>query len=78
MGKDSVFVPQPFADSAGPHLALARAGIPAVLLNDPEFGPGNSYWHTVRDLPSNASTETLALVGQVVAEVVYRGVPESR
>jgi Zn-dependent M28 family amino/carboxypeptidase len=78
MGRDSVFAPQPFADSAGPHLALARAGIPAALVSDPELGPGNSYWHTGRDLPTHASAETLALVGEVVAEVIYRGVPEER
>jgi hypothetical protein len=55
---------------------LAAAGIPAVLVADPVLGPGNSYWHTVNDLPSQASRETLALVGAVVTEVVYRGVPE--
>jgi len=76
--KDSVFVAEAVPDTAGPHALLSAAGIPAVRVWDPEYGPGNSYWHTTRDLPTSVSRETLALVGQVLAEVVYRGVPEER
>ena len=76
MRKDSVFVAEAVPDTAGPHALLSAAGIPAVRVWDPEYGPGNSYWHTTRDLPTSVSRETLALVGQVLAEVVYRGVPE--
>lgn len=76
MGRDSVFAAEAVADTAGPHALLSAAGIPAIRVWDPEYGPGNSYWHTVRDLPTSASRETLALVGEVLTEVVYRGVPE--
>ena len=76
MRKDSFFVAEAVDDSAGAHLALARAGIPAVWVNDPVYGPGNSYFHTVRDLPGAIDRETLTLVGSVLAEVVYRGIPE--
>ena len=76
MRRDSVFVVEAVPDSTGPHALLSAAGIPAVLVADPVLGPGNSYWHTVNDLPSQASRETLALVGAVVTEVVYRGLPE--
>jgi glutaminyl-peptide cyclotransferase len=78
MGKDSVFVAETVPDSLGAHLLLSRAGIPAARLNDPEYGPGNSWFHTVRDLPAGTRRETLALVGGVLAEVVYRGIPPSR
>jgi glutaminyl-peptide cyclotransferase len=73
--RDSVFAPEAVPESAGAHALLSAAGIPAVLVADPVLGPGNSWWHTVNDLPSQASRETLALVGAVVTEVVYRGVP---
>jgi hypothetical protein len=76
MGRDSVFAAEAVPDSTGPHALLSAAGIPAVRVADPVLGPGNSYWHTVNDLPSQASRETLALVGAVVTEVVYRGLPE--
>ena len=78
MRRDSVFVAEGVADQKGPHALLSAAGIPAIRVWDPELGPGNSYWHTVNDLPSNASRETLALVGEVITEVVYRGIPEAR
>lgn len=77
-GRDSVFVTETVSDSAGAHALLNAAGIPAVLVADPVLGPGNSYWHTVNDLPTQASRETLGLVGTVVTEVVYRGTPEER
>lgn len=78
MKMDSLFSPDPVPYSTGADLPLSRAGIATVLLNDPELGPGNSYWHTVRDLPGNASRETLGAVGAVLTEVVYRGVPEGK
>jgi glutaminyl-peptide cyclotransferase len=78
MGRDSVFVAEGVADQKGPHALFSAAGIPAVRVWDPELGPGNSHWHTINDLPSNASRETLALVGEVITEVVYRGIPEAR
>ncbi|HSU13494.1 M28 family peptidase [Longimicrobium sp.] len=75
MRLDSVFVAETVPDSLGAHLLLSRAGIPAARLNDPEYGPGNSWFHTARDLPGATRRETLALVGGVLAEVVYRGIP---
>ena len=32
----------------------------------------NSFWDTLRDVPENTSSRTLSMVGDVVAEVVYR------
>jgi len=55
------------------HLPLNKAGLPTVDLIDFEFGPGNRLWHTPQDIPENTSPETLRMVGEVVAELVFRG-----
>ena len=54
------------------HLPLNDAGIPTINIIDFDYGPGNGYWHTPDDVPSNTSPETLRMVGEVVAELVYR------
>jgi glutaminyl-peptide cyclotransferase len=54
------------------HLQLNDAGIPTIDLIDFDYGPGNRFWHTPRDTPENTSAQTLLMVGDVVAEVVYR------
>ena len=78
MGYDSVFVTDRVPGIGDDHVPLNGAGIPAILIIDPEYGPGGAYFHTVDDLPKNVSRETLAMVGEVVAELVYRGIPEGR
>lgn len=55
------------------HLPLNEAGLPTVNIIDFEFGPGNRLWHTLQDTPENTSPQTLQMVGEVVAEVIYRG-----
>jgi hypothetical protein len=55
------------------HLPLIQAGIPVADIIDFVYGPDNSLWHTPRDVPENTSAETLGIVGEVVAELVYRG-----
>ncbi len=55
------------------HLPLLEKGIRAIDIIDFDYGPGNSYWHTPRDDIENVSAETLEMVGEVVAEWVYRG-----
>ncbi len=54
------------------HLPLNDAGIPTINIIDFDYGPGNGYWHTPDDVPSNTSPEALRMVGEVVAELVYR------
>lgn len=78
LGRDSVFTAETVDDSAGAHLRFSAAGIPAARVSDPVYGPGNSYWHTVNDLPANVGAETLAEVGEVLAELIYRGIPEAK
>lgn len=55
------------------HVPLNEAGIPTVDIIDFEYGPGNSLWHTPNDVLANVSPATLEVVGEVVAEVAYRG-----
>lgn len=57
----------------GDHLVLRTSGIPTILIADGEYGPGNAYWRTANDLPSNTQAESLAAVGEVIAELIYRG-----
>ncbi len=55
------------------HVPLNQAGIPTVDVIDFEYGPDNLLWHTPRDTPDQVSVETLRMVGELVAELVYRG-----
>ncbi len=54
------------------HVQFIDAGIPVADIIDFDYGPGNGFWHTSRDVPGNTSAQTLFMVGDVVAEVVYR------
>ncbi|HET6230653.1 MAG TPA: M28 family peptidase [Longimicrobiaceae bacterium] len=55
------------------HLPLIAAGIPSVLVIDLDYGPGNSFWHTGDDLPANVSRQTMKMVADVMADLVYSG-----
>ena len=54
------------------HVQFNDVGIPVANLIDFDYGSGNSFWHTPRDVVGNTSAQTLLMVGEVVAEVVYR------
>jgi Zn-dependent M28 family amino/carboxypeptidase len=54
------------------HIELNSAGIPTIDIIDFNYGPGHSFWHTLDDISANTSAQTLGIVGDVVAEVVYR------
>lgn len=75
LGYDTVFVAEtaPALDGQGP--VLAAAGIPAVVVADREYGPGNLRWHASDDLPRFLSKETLRLVGRTLAALVYGETP---
>ncbi len=55
------------------HIPLNEAGIATVNIIDFDYGSGNALWHTPDDVPENVSATTLGMVGEVVAELVYRG-----
>lgn len=50
------------------HIPLNEAGIPTINLIDFDYGP----WHTLEDTPDKCSPASLAMVGNTVAEVIYR------
>ena len=54
------------------HIQFIDAGIPVADIIDFEYGPSPGFWHTPLDVPENTSAQTLLMVGDVVAEVVYR------
>lgn len=71
-----------FPERVGPrvnddHVPLNEAGIRTIDIIDfvygPDTKPGGQYWHTPQDVIENVSAFTLGMVGEVLAEVVYRG-----
>jgi hypothetical protein len=71
LGHGDVFVAEVAEPIADDHLPLNEAGIPAVVVIDLEYGPGNRYWHTLDDVPARTSARTLGLVAEVVVALVY-------
>jgi glutaminyl-peptide cyclotransferase len=57
-----------FTDVNDDHIALNQAGIPTIDLIDFDYGS----WHRLSDTPDSCSPNSLKVVGEVVAEVVYR------
>lgn len=55
------------------HVPLIEAGLPTANLVDFVYGPYNQYWHTPEDTIENVRASTLAMIGEVVAELVYSG-----
>ncbi|HEU0051701.1 MAG TPA: M28 family peptidase, partial [Longimicrobium sp.] len=78
MGRDSVFSQERREAITDDHVFLNQAGIPSIVVIDLEYGPGNLLWHTVEDDASRVSRETLGVVGEVIAEHVYRGFPAEK
>ena len=47
------------------HIPLQQAGIRTIDVIDFDYGPGNSYWHTLEDTADKVSAQSLAAVGNV-------------
>ncbi len=73
LGYGDVFPDTPGGSVEDDHIPLNRAGVRTVDIIDFDYGPGNRYWHTPQDVPENTSGESLRIVGEVLAELVYRG-----
>lgn len=73
LGYEGIFVDSPGGYVTDDHVALNDAGIRTIDIIDFNYGPGNSYWHTLQDIPENTSAESLDVVGEVLAELIYRG-----
>jgi glutaminyl-peptide cyclotransferase len=50
------------------HFALNQAHIPTIDLIDFNY----EFWHTLEDTPDKCSAESLGIVGNLLAEVIYR------
>jgi Zn-dependent M28 family amino/carboxypeptidase len=48
------------------HVPFVRAGVPAMVLIDFDYGPGNRWWHTAEDTLDKCSPKSLEIVGRVV------------
>jgi glutaminyl-peptide cyclotransferase len=73
LGYGGVFVDAPGGYVTDDHVALNDAGIRTIDIIDFNYGPGNAFWHTLQDVPENTSAESLDVVGEVLAELIYRG-----
>lgn len=70
LGHDDVFVPRGGHTLTDDHLPLQRAGIPAIVLIDFDYGPGHAWWHTPDDTIDKLSARSLEVVGRVALEVI--------
>lgn len=74
LGYGDIFVTTPGGYVSDDHVPLNQVGIRTIDVIDLEYGgPDNPFWHTTRDVPENTSARTLGIVGDVIAELVYRG-----
>ncbi len=48
------------------HVPLQNRGLQVIDLIDFNYGPDNSWWHTLQDTPSKCSRRSLRVVGEVV------------
>lgn len=54
------------------HQSFLQVGIPAVDLIDFDYGPNNSWWHTVEDTLDKCSPESLEVTGRIVLAALPR------
>ncbi|NIM98221.1 MAG: M28 family peptidase [candidate division Zixibacteria bacterium] len=52
------------------HVPLLSAGIPVIDIIDFDY----PYWHTLSDTPDKCSPESLQKIGDLVLEILYRGI----
>jgi len=58
------------------HLSLQNIGIKAIDVIDFAYPDAtNRYWHTLQDTPDKCSGASLAAVGRVLLQVLYRKIP---
>jgi len=67
LGHGSVFVDKVKYAIRDDHLPLIRQGVPCIDVIDFDY----AYWHTLEDTPDKCSPESLRIVGETVAEVIY-------
>ena len=70
LGYSRIFVRQLGQPLIDDHVPLQGAGIHAIDVVDFEYGPDNSYHHTVFDTPDKVSAQSLQVVGDVALALV--------
>jgi glutaminyl-peptide cyclotransferase len=53
------------------HLAFVERGVPSIDLIDLDYGPNNSYHHTVQDTMDKVSARSLTIDGDVILETIH-------
>ena len=71
LGHRDKFIPGTGYTVNDDHVPLIEAGIKCIDVIDFDYGP----WHTLADTPDKCSAESLKVVGEVVAKVVYEEGP---
>jgi len=52
------------------HLAFVNRGVPSIDIIDLDYGPDNSYHHTVQDAMDKVSAHSLTIDGEVILETI--------
>lgn len=68
LGYERTFIPQAKYDIMDDHVPLIRAGVKCIDVIDFDYGP----WHTLDDTVDKCSADSLKIVGEVVAKVIYK------
>ena len=67
LGYQDKFIPSVKYRIQDDHTELISAGVKCIDIIDYDYGP----WHTLEDTPDKCSAQSLKVVGEVVAKVVY-------
>ncbi len=70
LGYGNVFVSSVGGALTDDHIPLLEAGVRAIDVIDFDYGPRNSYWHTLQDTPDKLSAKSLKIVGDVAVKLV--------
>jgi glutaminyl-peptide cyclotransferase len=73
LGHGGVFQDRPGMFISDDHVPLNEGGIRTIDIIDFVYGAGNAYWHTTADVLENVAPTGLGVVGEVLAELIYRG-----
>jgi hypothetical protein len=65
MGRGDVFVRRSAGAITDDHVPLLDAGLKVIDVIDLDYGPGNSYHHTLQDTMDKISAQSLKIVGDV-------------
>jgi len=67
LGYEKSFIDKPKYAITDDHLPLLERGVPCIDIIDFDY----AYWHTLGDTVDKCAPDSLRIVGETVAEVVY-------